>query len=336
MAKQPTLTFNDALYFLSGTGDHNVNLCETDGEYTIFLNTLEETTAQFGWTLHAFCLTKESYHLLVDTPRGNLPDCMRYFQGLYSNRIQRSRGTCGYFLKNYEAKSVEVTAENLATLSTIIHLIPAEKKCIDLRKSSLSDYPWSSYRFYLRPSDRPAWLSALPVLDALELPDNRSGLTRYRNLLKKTLAEGLTSSGKFKFKKQHALILKDWAVGSDEFKNKLLDLLEEKLKHISAHSISGGIKKAYELRETERYLHVALEAVGLARDELKKLKKMDHRKQAICWYLKQHTRANAAWITRQLHMGVPNNCSKASRNTQQATDGPLLDLRNILQKSSAA
>lgn len=336
MARQIKLTFNGAAYFLTGTGDHKITLCETDEEYAIFLNTMEESIELFKWTLHAFCLTPKKYHLLVDTPQGNLPECMRYFQSIYSQRIQRLRGTCGHFFRNYEAKSVEATKENLATISTFIHLEPAREKLIDLQSEALSNYPWSSCRFYLRPSDRPAWLSVLPVLNALELPDNRSGLTRYRNLLKKAVIEGTTASGSFKLSKPYAHIQKDWAIGSDEFKNRLLDLLEEKLDHISRHSLSGDIKKAYELRKAEQQLQMALEAVGLSRTELKHLKKMDIRKQAVCWYLKQHTRADAAWISKQLHMGIANNTSRAAHNVTHADDGPLLDLRNTLQNLQAS
>lgn len=331
MAKQVKLTFNGAAYLLTGTGEYKINICGSDEEFSVFLDTMEETIRLFNWTLHAFCLTPGKYDLLVDTPQGNLPDCMRYFQSTYAQRIQRIRGTSGYFFRNYEAKPVEATPENLAAVSTFIHLEPACKKRIDLQSESLSDYPWSSCRFYLRPSDRPIWLSVRPVLDALELSDNRSGLTRYRNVLKKTVAECTTASGSFRHGTPYAHIQKDWAIGSDEFKNRLLDLLEEKLQHISSHSVSGGMKKAHELRTAERCLQVALDAVKLSPAELRGLKKMDLRKQAVCWYLKQHTQARSAWISKQLHMGVVNNTSLAARNVNRADDGPLLELRNTLQ-----
>lgn len=332
MTSSVKLTFNGAAYLLTGTGEPKITICNSDEEFAIFMNTLEETIQRFKWTLHAFCLTPEKYLLLVDTPQGNLPEGMRYFQGIYSQRIQRRRGTCGYFLRKYQAQSVEATPENLAAVSTFIHLEPARKKRINPRSEALSDYPWSSCRFYLRPSDRPLWLSVQPVLHALELADNRSGLTRYRNLLKKTVAEGTTNSGSFRYNKSYAHIQKDWAIGSDEFKNRLLDLLEDKFKHIASDSVSGGMKKAYEIRTAERCLQRALDAVNLSPAELKNLKKMDIRKQAVCWYLKQHTSANAAWISKKLHMGVAANTSIALRNVNQADDGQLLELRNTLQK----
>jgi hypothetical protein len=210
--------------------------------------------------------------------------------------------------------------------------MPACEKRIDLQTESLSDYPWSSCRFYLRPSDRPAWLSVLPVLHELGLSDDKSGLARYRNLLKKAVAESITDSGTFKPGKTYAHIQKDWAIGSDEFKNRMLDLLEEKLNRSSIHSLSGDVKKAYEHRTATRCLQVALDAVNLSPAELKRLKKMDVRKQAVCWYLKKTTRVNSTWISKQLHMGVASRTSLAARNVALAEDGPLLELRTILQK----
>jgi hypothetical protein len=332
MAKQPTLLFDGATYFVTGTTEYKDPVCKTEDEYVIFLNTLEEAVMRFGWELYAFSLTKEYYYLLVGTPKGNLSESMQYFQSHYANRVHRARGTSGYFFRKYQAVGVEVTDENLTDLSTLIHIKPVAEKCVNLKKESLFDYLKSSCRFYLRPSDRPAWLSVLPVLRAQGFGDDRSGLTRYRNRLRKVLKENTTKAGAFRLGKSYVSLQQEWAVGSDEFKDKLLDLLEGKLAHISENSITGGMKKAYELRHTERCFKRAVDAVGLSVDELGGLKKSDIRKQAVCWYLKQHTKASSAWLCAQLHMGASPNISKGVRAVSDATEGPLLELRNTLQK----
>ncbi len=319
MKKQPKLTFNGAAYSLTSCGDYGINLCETEEEYAIFLEILERTLASFTWNLYAFCLTKSHYYLLVDTPKGNLPDGMRFFSSQYAQRIQRVRGTNGHFFReSYQATPVEGTAEFLAMATNDIHLEPARQKLFNLKTGTLSDYAWSSYNLYLRPSARPSWLSINTVLNAQGFNDDRSGLTRYRNLLKKQTASKAAKTTIFK---------NEWAIGSTTFKTQLLDLLDEKLRHISPGSISGNMMAAYFQRQAEQLLTTAMDSLKLSRDELKHLKKMDPRKQAICWYLKQNSSVRSRWITEQLHMGDTGNTSLATRNVKNATDGLLFELR---------
>jgi len=320
--KRPKLTFNGAAYSLTCCGDYGINLCETEEEYAIFLEILERTLASFTWNLHAFCLTKTHYYLLVDTPKGNLSEGMRFFSSQYAQRIQRARGTNGHFFRgSYQATPVEATAEFLAAAANDIHLEPARQKLFKLKTGTLSDYPWSSYNFYLRPSARPSWLSINTVLNAQAFNDDRSGLTRYRNLLKKQIASKAAKTTIFE---------NEWAIGSAPFKNKLLDLLDEKLRHISPGSISGDMMAAYSQRQAEQMLATAMDSLQLSRDELKHLKKMDHRKQAICWYLKQNSSVRSRWITEQLYMGSAGNTSIATRNVKNATDGPLFEMRKTI------
>ena len=71
---------------------------EDDGA---FLETLAEARQRFGLEIHAYCFMPNPYHLLVQTPRGNLARGMRHVNGLYTayNRgqifgceFQRERG----------------------------------------------------------------------------------------------------------------------------------------------------------------------------------------------------------------------------------------------------
>ena len=332
MAKNTPLIIKDASYYIEGVGQPYLSVYENEDEYAIFLSTLEETTLKYDWTLHAFSLTPEAYYLLVDTPHDNLPKCMRYFQGIYSNRILRRRNSYGHFFRHYSGKLIETTAENLAAVSTAVHLKPIRKRSIADQQKALIDNPHSSFPYYIRPSERPAWLSVQPVLNALGLPDNRSGLTRYRNLLKKLLADGTVTAGPIQLHKQNQTLQDDWAIGSDAFKDHILDQLEEKIKRVSEGSISTPMKNAYKLRHAQRQLRIAMDAVGLTGKNLEELKKQDPRKQAVCWYMKQHTDAGAAWVSNQLHTGVPSAFGRLVRNVKEATDGPLFELRSTLEK----
>jgi hypothetical protein len=332
MARNTPLIVENASYYVEGVSQPYLCVCQDDDEYAIFLETLEETIQTYEWTLHAFSLTPEAYYLLVDTPHDNLPECMRYFQGTYSNRIHRRRNTCGHFFKPYAAKLIETTGENLASVSTAVHLKPIRKRSITDQQKALIENPYSSFSLYISPSERPAWLSVQPVLNALGFPDNRSGLTCYRNLLIKLLAEGSVTAGSVQLHKQNKALQTDWAIGSNAFKDSILDLLGEKLKRVSIDSIPIAMKNAYQLRHAEQQLHIAMDAVGLTGENLEDLKKQDPRKQAVCWYMKRETHAASPWLAQRLHIGIPSGISRFVRNVEEAIDGPLLDLRNTLEK----
>jgi putative transposase len=43
----------------------------------MFLDTLADVTLRYNWLCHAYCLMDNHYHLLIDTPDGNLSIGMR-------------------------------------------------------------------------------------------------------------------------------------------------------------------------------------------------------------------------------------------------------------------
>ena len=54
----------------------------------IFLDTLGEGCAKTGWIVHAYVLMANHYHLLVETPEGNLVAGLKWLQGTYTQRYE--------------------------------------------------------------------------------------------------------------------------------------------------------------------------------------------------------------------------------------------------------
>ncbi len=52
----------------------------------IFCKTLAETCGRTGWEVHAWCLMGNHFHLVVETPRGNLVLGMKWLLGTYTQR----------------------------------------------------------------------------------------------------------------------------------------------------------------------------------------------------------------------------------------------------------
>ena len=89
------IEFANALYHVTARGDRRELIFEDDGDRQLFLEILAATILQFNWICHAWCLMGKHYHLLIQTPEGNLSKGMRQLNGVYtqsSNRRHRRGG----------------------------------------------------------------------------------------------------------------------------------------------------------------------------------------------------------------------------------------------------
>ena len=77
MARPLRIEYPGALYHLTSRGDRQD---DADGEK--FLTVLGSVVERFGWRLYANCLMDNHYHLMVQTPKGNLSKGMRQLNGV--------------------------------------------------------------------------------------------------------------------------------------------------------------------------------------------------------------------------------------------------------------
>ncbi len=63
------LEFPHALYHLTSRGNARQKVVRDDRDRHAWLAMLEQEIARFGWLCHAYCLTDNHYHLVVETPR---------------------------------------------------------------------------------------------------------------------------------------------------------------------------------------------------------------------------------------------------------------------------
>ncbi len=77
MARPLRIEFPGALYHVTSRGDGREDIYRGDADRRIFLALLAEVCEQFNWWGHAYCLMTNHYHLLIETPDGNLSKGMR-------------------------------------------------------------------------------------------------------------------------------------------------------------------------------------------------------------------------------------------------------------------
>jgi len=155
MSRPIRIEFPDALYHVTARGDRREDIFEDDQDRQMFLLTLEQVLGQFNWLCHAWCLMDNHYHLLIQTPDGNLSKGMRQLNGVYTQASNRRHKRVGHlFQGRFKAILVDSDAY-LLELSRYVVLNPVRAGMV--KKSA--DWPWSSYRASVGLEQPAPWLA---------------------------------------------------------------------------------------------------------------------------------------------------------------------------------
>ncbi len=141
MARPIRIEFAGALYHVTSRGDRKEDIYLDDTDRECFLFLLKQITKDYNWLVHAYCLMDNHYHLLIETPDGNLSKGMRQLNGVYTQKINRYHGNVGHVFQG-RYKAILVQKESyLLELARYIVLNPVRARMV----KSVKDWPWSSY-----------------------------------------------------------------------------------------------------------------------------------------------------------------------------------------------
>ena len=110
-------------------------------------------------------LADNHYHLLLETPAGNLVAGMKWFQGHYTARFNARHRLRGHlFAGRYKAVLVERQEPAYdRILSDYIHLNPVCAHIVNVENPQLRAYKWSSFPIFCGEGKQPKWLRAADV-----------------------------------------------------------------------------------------------------------------------------------------------------------------------------
>ncbi|NOZ52356.1 MAG: addiction module toxin RelE [Gammaproteobacteria bacterium] len=153
MARPLRIEFAGALYHVTSRGDGQIY--KDDSDRGIFLEVLSEVKDRFNWSIHAYCLMSNHYHLLIETPNSNLAKGMRHLNGVYTQRYNRLHKRVGHVFQG-RYKAILVQKESyLLELARYIVLNPVRVRMV----RSAKDWEWSSYRATAGLSNVYPWLT---------------------------------------------------------------------------------------------------------------------------------------------------------------------------------
>ncbi len=116
MARKLRVEYRGAIYHVMSRGDHREAIFRDAEDRKRFLATLGEACRKTGWQVHALCLLSNHFHLVLETPRGNLAAGMKWFLGTYTARFNRRHKLFGHlFSGRYKALIVQVSVLTIDT-----------------------------------------------------------------------------------------------------------------------------------------------------------------------------------------------------------------------------
>ena len=92
MARPLRIEFPGALYHVTARGNARQDIFLDDEDRHLFLSVLDRVISRFRLRLRAYCLTDNYYHLLLETPEGNLSKALRQLNGVYTQAFNRRHG----------------------------------------------------------------------------------------------------------------------------------------------------------------------------------------------------------------------------------------------------
>ena len=81
MPRQLRIQYEGAIYHLMSRGDRREEIFCDDLDRKDFLKTLATACQKTGWQVHAYCLMDNHFHLVLEIPRANLVQGMKWLLG---------------------------------------------------------------------------------------------------------------------------------------------------------------------------------------------------------------------------------------------------------------
>ena len=89
MSRPLRIEYPGAWYHVMNRGRRSEKIFFVDADRQAFIQVLQEASELWNIRISAYCLMSNHYHLLVQTPDGNLSRAMRHINGVYTQRFNR-------------------------------------------------------------------------------------------------------------------------------------------------------------------------------------------------------------------------------------------------------
>jgi putative transposase len=292
MARPLRLAYAGAVYHVTARSNERKELFYGDEDREMFRQKLLASVGRYQVRLYAYTLMSNHFHLLLETPRGNLSRFMQHLNGSYTTYFNRCHRRHGHLLEGrFKSRLVDGTGY-LLRLTRYIHLNPVkvakmrswkwEDKVKYLRK-----YAWSSYRGYAGFERQEAFVDYGPLRNLIGAGKSDKARS-YRHFVESGMAQ---KDGEL----EEAMGLSSKAIGRVEFCRGVEEQYGEQLRGVSDPT-QVAMRRVEVGEDPERLLAVVAHAFKVDKVELLTLQR---RTTARCLAMKLLMEL-AGWTGRQV------------------------------------
>ncbi len=304
MPRALRIEYEGAIYHVMNRGDRKEDIFFDDEDRRLFLRTVEEACGKGQWQIHAYCLMRNHFHMVVETPSPTLVAGMKWMLGAYTQRFNARHRLRGHlFAGRYKALLVDESDDfYLRTVCDYVHLNPVRAGLLAL-EARMEMFSWSSYPAYLGAArKRPAWLRTDRLLGEHGIVrDDARGRREFSRRMEQQRMEPEEEGG---FASQ---IRRGWRLGAEDF----IDRLQDQLTAATRDRHEGAqVRESMRLRG-RRIIRHELARAGIEQSELAALPKGAPIKIQIARQLRQSTTLTLKEIAGLLHAGAWRSLANA-------------------------
>jgi REP element-mobilizing transposase RayT len=230
MGRPLRIEYPGAVYHITSRGNERKDIFLDDRDRVAFLEILKDYHERFGIIIHSYVLMDNHYHIILETPKGNLLKVMHGINSRYTGYFNRKYSRSGHlFQGRYKAILVDKDIY-LVELSRYIHLNPVRAKVVKKPEK----FRWSSYRGYIGNEKEEVWMEYAWVLSKFA-KRKKTSRQRYREYVEKEMGG--------EQKNPFADLFGQVILGGAEFRRKIKKMLKRR-------AISQEIVERRRLEET--------------------------------------------------------------------------------------
>lgn len=325
MGRKRRVEYEGAIYHVTQRGTGRGLIFMDDADRRRFMENLDLAVEQDGVRLYLYCLMSNHFHLLVETPRGNLSRFMHRLQTAYTLYFNLRHDRTGHLMQGRYGAVLVKGDRYLLNLSRYIHLNPVKRELTPQgshrqRLAYLSGYPWSSFRVYAGLAPASEMLDDKPLLALM----GKKQLAHQRAAYRRFVETGLSWSW--------SRLKQESGVGQPRDKASERTAREEKT---ILGTRSEAMRRVAACIEPEEVVHRVALTFGVEEESLFRRAYGGNARAAAVSMLMRHSRMTQRAVAEFLGFGTPVAvCRQATRLRQRMAEDSELDA--VIKQLSAA
>jgi putative transposase len=160
MPRPPRPVIANGVYHVFNRGNRRSPIFLETADFERFIDLLRELHGRFGWPFFAYCLMTNHFHLVVETPEGDVSTGLHRASFLYAQYFNRKYDLDGHVFQG-RFKTVVIRSD-VQLLAAIRYVVTNPVRAGLTTKSE--QWRWSSYRATVGIRRPPAFLAVDRVL----------------------------------------------------------------------------------------------------------------------------------------------------------------------------